>query len=449
VVGISAIVGAGLASCSGGGTGSSSGLVTIKVDGLPTKQANPAGRKQFLADVAAFNTLHKGKIKVVPSEYVWSADTFAPRLASGQLENVFYVPFTEPQKLISRHQAADITPYLSVVPSVKSANPKLLSIGQSSGKTYGVPTAGYAEGLIYNRTLFTRAGLDPNKPPTTWDDVRADAKKISALSKNIVGFNMPTEDNYGGWYFTMMNYSFGNLMETKKNGKYAANFPNAKSIQVLKLLHDMHWTDHSMGSKGLQTAADVEKQMAAGQLGMYTAAGDNINTVVTQYGGNLKDFGLSSYPQQGGNSTLAGGSMEMFNPKDTPAQIKAALQWVQYEYLRSYTDSSAAKRVFAAQAKDKTTYIGVPAVPLFSGSLQQRYLNAENSYINAPVNNYRSYGSWLKTVKLQPEPPVSAQLVYKALDSAVQQVLTKQGADPRSALQSAAGQATTAISSGS
>lgn len=440
---------AGLAACSSGGGGAgNSGLVTIKVDGLPTKQANPAGRKQFLADVAAFNKLHQGKVKVVPSEYVWSADTFAPRLASGQLENVFYVPFTEPQKLITRRQVADITPYLSVVPNVKTENPRLVSIGQSGGKTYGVPTAGYAEGMIYNRVLFQRAGLDPNKPPTTWDEVRADAKKIAALGKNTAGFAMPTEDNYGGWYFTMMNYSFGNLMETKKNGKYVANFPNGKSVEVLNLLHDMRWNDHSMGSKGLQSAADVEKAMAAGQLGMYTAAGDNINTVVSQYGGKLTDFGLGPYPQAGGNSTLAGGSMEMFNPKDTPAQIKAGLQWVQYEYLRPYTDSAAAKAVFSAQAKDKTNIIGVPAVQLFTGSVEQSYLGAQKPFINAPVSNYQTYADWLKTINLQPEPPVAAQLVYKALDSTVQQILTKSGASAQSALKSAAGQAATVISSG-
>ena len=33
--------------------------------------------------------------------------------------------------------------------------------------------------LHYNRALFTQAGLDPDKPPTTWDEVRADAKAIA------------------------------------------------------------------------------------------------------------------------------------------------------------------------------------------------------------------------------------------------------------------------------
>ena len=35
----------------------------------------------------------------------------------------------------------------------------------TAGKTlYGLPTSNYTQGLIYNRTLFTKAGLDPEQP---------------------------------------------------------------------------------------------------------------------------------------------------------------------------------------------------------------------------------------------------------------------------------------------
>ena len=43
-----------------------------------------------------------------------------------------------------------------------------------------IPTGAYAQALHYNRELFTKAGLDPDKPPTTWDEVAADAKPIAA-----------------------------------------------------------------------------------------------------------------------------------------------------------------------------------------------------------------------------------------------------------------------------
>ncbi len=52
---------------------------------------------------------------------------------------------------------------------------------KDSGKLYALPTTNYKMGLIYNRKLFQQAGLDPDNPPTTWEDIAAAAKKITAL----------------------------------------------------------------------------------------------------------------------------------------------------------------------------------------------------------------------------------------------------------------------------
>jgi multiple sugar transport system substrate-binding protein len=47
------------------------------------------------------------------------------------------------------------------------------------GKNYSVPTAVRTLALIYNKRLFREAGLDPNVPPRTLDELLADAKKLS------------------------------------------------------------------------------------------------------------------------------------------------------------------------------------------------------------------------------------------------------------------------------
>ena len=54
-----------------------------------------------------------------------------------------------------------------------------LTAMQEGGKTYGLPFQLFMAGLIYNKQLFTEAGLDPNKPPTTLEELAADAKKLT------------------------------------------------------------------------------------------------------------------------------------------------------------------------------------------------------------------------------------------------------------------------------
>ena len=42
----------------------------------------------------------------------------------------------------------------------------------SKGRIVALPKGAYAQALHYNRALFTQAGLNPNKPPTTWAQLR-------------------------------------------------------------------------------------------------------------------------------------------------------------------------------------------------------------------------------------------------------------------------------------
>jgi multiple sugar transport system substrate-binding protein len=54
-----------------------------------------------------------------------------------------------------------------------------LTAMQEGGKTYGLPYQLFMAGLIYNKQLFSDAGLDPNKPPTTLEELAADAKVLT------------------------------------------------------------------------------------------------------------------------------------------------------------------------------------------------------------------------------------------------------------------------------
>ncbi len=92
--------------------------------------------------------------------------------------------------LFASHGAfLDLTDKISKSTVVKPANyfPGPLKSVTWDGKYYGVPKATNTIALYYNKDMFKAAGLDPNKPPQTWDELLADAKKLTDPSKNVYG----------------------------------------------------------------------------------------------------------------------------------------------------------------------------------------------------------------------------------------------------------------------
>ncbi|GAA1667390.1 extracellular solute-binding protein [Fodinicola feengrottensis] len=396
------------------------GIVTITVNGLPPS-TDPLNRANFQADLKTFQAQHRD-IRIIAHEGFMDPQTFAAKLAGGQLEDVFYVYFTDTQSVIAKHQASDITSELAGIPAVKDIKPQLMKVfSDSAGKVYGLPSANYSLGLIYNRMLFSKAGLDPNKPPTSWADVRADAKRISALGGGVNGYGDYSKSNTGGWHFTAELYSVGGELAVQQGGVWKAAFNNDRGRQVLQQLHDMRFTDNSMGERQLLQYADLLQAMAAGKLGMYVGSADNIPTIVDQYKGTYTNYGLGSIP--GGQATLGGGDGYMFKAGLSPAQIKAGLAWLSFKTVNPDRIASDNQK---AAAKGRP--VGLPEPNIWTGASERKLLDATKKYATVPTQNFAPFVAGNATVTLRLEPP-DAQQVYAVLDTAMQKVLTDPNAD--------------------
>ncbi|MFE4537582.1 ABC transporter substrate-binding protein [Streptomyces scopuliridis] len=436
-----------LAACSSG-EGSASGKVSITVQGLPPK-SDTASRKAFQARVAAFEKANPA-ITVQATDSTWDPRTFAAKLAGGSAETVITVPLTEPQGLITRRQVKDITSELTSWPQYSEYNQKLLApTKDAAGKVYGLtaPGAAYSMGLVYNRALFTKAGLDPDQPPTTWEEVRQAAKAIHDRTGKV-GYAETTTNNTGGWHLTSYTYSRGGTMEEKRGDKYVAAFTGEPTRNALQLLHDMRFVDNSMGGNQLQSQMDVQRRFAAGEAGMFIDGPNAVGPVVQQYGGRLKDFGIAAMPQDGGNATQLGGTVVMVSARATTAQTSAAVKWILAEYVKAHYDPKEAVKRDRMTSADPEILIGVPSVAAFSETVRQKVNEARKPYVNVPLSNFRPYTDNNPRLKLLTEPPVAAQKIYAALDPVVQAVLTKEDADPAALLEKAARQVSSELERG-
>ena len=74
----------------------------------------------------------------------------------------------------------------------------IVSAMKRDGKYYGVPTAVRSLALFYNKKLFEQAGLDPAKPPTTWEQFRADADRLTNVDPSGKITQMGILPTFGG-----------------------------------------------------------------------------------------------------------------------------------------------------------------------------------------------------------------------------------------------------------
>ena len=419
-------------------TATKDGKVTLVINGLPpaTEQAT---HDRFLANVAEFEKANPN-IKIDAREGKMDPQTFPAKLAGGQLEDVFYVYFTDPASLIAKRQVSDIGKYLKDYPITTEIKPEVMRVFQDGkGGTYGLPYKNYSMGLLYNRDLFTKAGLDPNSPPKTWAEVRTAAKKIADLGDGHIGYGDYSKSNTGGWHFTTELYSLGGDIAVNSAGSWKAAFNSPLGKQVLQQLKDMRWADNSMGQKQLLEWSDLLQQMGSGKLGMYLATADNIPTIVNQYKGKYETYGLGPIPD--GKGTLGGGEGYMFKAGLSPEKIDAGLKWLTFWFTSA--DRYEAENKWSSETKQP---VGLPEPAIFTGAAAQTQAAADKKYANVPQENYAPFLAGLSSIPVKLEPP-NAQQIYAALDVAMQKVLTDKNANIDQLLADAETQANSILAS--
>ncbi|WP_165962821.1 ABC transporter substrate-binding protein [Occultella glacieicola] len=423
-----------LSACSGGGSGDdptdgapvdTDAPVTISVGGMPTTE-NPEQRADFERQVEDFSAEHDN-ITVEAEETQWEADTFQALLAGGTMPTVMQVPFTEIGALIERGQVADVTDQITGSTVLEQLNPTVMDVvTDADGRIYGVPIAAYTMGLLYNRALFEQAGLDPDAPPQTWDEVRSAAQTIDEAT-DAQGFGTMTLDNTGGWILSTMSYAFGSTMQSDDGT--TATLDNPATTEVLEFYRSLRWEDNSMGSNFLLNYDDAVNAFAAGQMGMFVQGADNYSNMVVNRGMDPQDFGVAPLPQtDDGLGTLGGGTISIINPTATPEEIAAGLEWIEFKSFLQYTDEEVAVANAEARIADGLA-VAAPGLPVVNEEVNEQYLGWIDSLINVPRENFELYLSTVEEIPLIPEPAVKAQELYATLDPVVQAVLTREDAD--------------------
>ncbi|MEO8346730.1 MAG: ABC transporter substrate-binding protein [Betaproteobacteria bacterium] len=210
---------------------------------------------------------------------------------------------------------------------LKSFYPAFMENSQTGGKTWGIPFQRSTIVLYYNKEMFKEAGLDPNRPPSTWKEMTEYAQKLTKrdASGKVTqwGVQIPSS-GFPYWLFQGLAIQNGGIL---MNPAGTQTFYDKK--EVVDALQ--YWVDlvnkYKVHPQGIVEWGTTPKDFFEKKVAMIWTTTGNLTNVKN----NAKfDFGVAMLPasKQRGSPT-GGGNFYLFT-KSTPAQRAAAFKFIKW-----------------------------------------------------------------------------------------------------------------------
>ncbi|WP_071459240.1 ABC transporter substrate-binding protein [Bacillus massilinigeriensis] len=224
-------------------------------------------------------------------------------------------------------QVEDLSKYIDNDFS-KGFYPHLWETIEYKGKPYAVPFNTDTRLLFYNKEAFKSAGLNPSKPPETWEELSIYAKKLDIKKGGKyerIGF-YPLWGNLGA-SFWMINADNG--VGFLDNGKLAIN-----TKRKIEALHWMIGWKERLGNRTVQAfqaefGSEQANPFIAGKVAMWGDIG-TFYTQIRDYGKDM-DFGVAPLPafKKGSGHYAEGGGFVAEIPKGAK-HPKEAMEFIKY-----------------------------------------------------------------------------------------------------------------------
>jgi multiple sugar transport system substrate-binding protein len=135
----------------------------------------------------AYNASHQNKVEVT----AYPNEEYPAKLASAAgaraLPDLFASDVVFAPQYASQGLWVDITDQFAASGVEDRVSPGHVKAGTWDGRNYAVPHTIDMSVMLYNKDLYSQAGLDPEKPPTTLKEFADQARAIDALGGDING----------------------------------------------------------------------------------------------------------------------------------------------------------------------------------------------------------------------------------------------------------------------
>ncbi len=278
--------------------------------------------------VEAYNASHENKVVTTEVPFGELVQKYATAIAGGQAPDALSMDLIYTPAFAAAGQLEDLTDWAKALPYFNSLSPSHVKLGTYQDKIYGLPLSVETSVFAWNKDLYKKAGLDPEKAPTTWEEIEANAEKIRKLGDDTYGFYFSGGGCGGCMIFTFTPLVWGAGADILSADGKTATLDTPEMRKAVGYYRDMVKKDLVPAGAASDNGTNF-LTFTNGKIGQQSLGAFAIGTLVTQYP-NI-NFGVTLIPSVDGKASSFAGGDNFVITKGTK-KIDAVKEFLEYIY---------------------------------------------------------------------------------------------------------------------
>ncbi len=211
--------------------------------------------------------------------------------------------------------------------------PALIQYASWQGTMYSLPMEATNLGILYNKTHFEEVGLDPERPPQTWDELKAYSRRLSKDTNGDgryerIGFFVPAVPSSGPqgaymmWQWTPFLWQAGgHLVNREQTDILWDQPPGVEALSLWKSIYESQ-------NQRTFTSEDPLTVMASQQISMMLDGPWNLPRYPELF--SRFDWGVAMLPEgpEKRATVVAGEYLAIFKQSQHPNEAWQFVKWM-------------------------------------------------------------------------------------------------------------------------
>ncbi|ULR44417.1 sugar ABC transporter substrate-binding protein [Rhizobium sp. K102] len=282
----------------------------------------------FKKVVEAYNSSHENKVVMTEVPFSELVQKYATAIAGGQAPDALSMDLIYNPAFAAAGQLEDLTDWAKSLPYFNSLSPSHVRLGTYQDKVYGLPLSVETSVFAWNKDLYKKAGLDPEKAPASWEEITANAEKIRALGDDTYGFYFSGGGCGGCMIFTFTPLVWGGGADILSADSKTATLDTPQMRKAVDIYRNMVKKDLVPAGAASDNGTNF-LTFTNGKIGQQSLGAFAIGTLVTQH--PEINFGVTLIPGVDGKPSSFAGGDNFVITKGTK-KIDAVKEFLEYIY---------------------------------------------------------------------------------------------------------------------